>query len=64
MARTRSRPRPSRAQTLVPVTRHCPECQHTLWADSSNYRRPARKGRNVATPDVKSAASDGIRSTT
>src|SRR5439155_184034 len=38
MARTRSRPRPSRAQTLVPVTRHCPECQHTLWADYSNYR--------------------------
>src|SRR5947209_436152 len=38
MARTRSRPRPSRAQTLVPVTRHCPECQHTLWADYRNYR--------------------------
>src|SRR5438093_8918649 len=38
MARTRSRPRPSRAQTLVPVTRHCPECQHSLWADYSNYR--------------------------
>ena len=38
MARTRSRPRPTRAQTLVPVTRHCPECQHTLWADYSNYR--------------------------
>ena len=38
MARTRSRPRPTRAQTLVPVTRHCPECQQLLWADYSNCR--------------------------
>ena len=38
MARTRSRPRPTRVQTLIPVTRHCPECQHTLWADYNNYR--------------------------
>jgi hypothetical protein len=38
MPRTRSRPRPTRAQTLTPVTRHCPECGHTLWADYRNYR--------------------------
>jgi hypothetical protein len=38
MPRTRSRPRPTRAQTLTPVVRHCPECQHLLWADYSNYR--------------------------
>jgi hypothetical protein len=38
MARTRSRPRPTRAQTLTPVSRHCSECQHTLWADYTNYR--------------------------
>ena len=38
MARTRSRPRPTRAQTLAPVTRHCPECGHPLWADYCNYR--------------------------
>jgi hypothetical protein len=38
MARTRARPRPTRAQTLTPVVSHCPECQHRLWADYANYR--------------------------
>jgi hypothetical protein len=38
MARTRRRPRPTRAQTLTPVLTHCPECGHKLWADYANYR--------------------------
>jgi len=38
MARTQSRPRPTRAQTLTPVTLRCPACQQTLWAAYSNYR--------------------------
>jgi hypothetical protein len=38
MARTRSRPRPTRAQTLTPITRHCPACGRRLWADYANYR--------------------------
>ena len=38
MARTRRRPRPTRAQTLAPVLTHCPECGHKLWADYANYR--------------------------
>src|SRR6516225_10706857 len=38
MARTRSRPRPTRAQTLTPVTTHCPACGHRLWADYANHR--------------------------
>jgi hypothetical protein len=38
MARTRARPRPTRAQTLTPVTTHCPACGHRLWADYANYR--------------------------
>jgi hypothetical protein len=38
MARTRRRPRPTHAQTLTPVTTHCPECSHRLWADYDNYR--------------------------
>jgi hypothetical protein len=38
MARTRCRPRPTRAQTLTPVTTHCPECAHRLWADYTNAR--------------------------
>jgi hypothetical protein len=38
MARTRSRPRPTRAQTLTPVLTQCPHCQHPLWADYTNYR--------------------------
>jgi hypothetical protein len=36
--RTRSRPRPTCAQTLTPVTTHCPECGHKLWLDYDNYR--------------------------
>jgi hypothetical protein len=36
--RTRSRPRPTSAQTLTPVTSHCPECGHKLWLDYDNYR--------------------------
>jgi hypothetical protein len=38
MARTRPRPRPTRAQTLTPVTERCPECHHQLWADYDNFR--------------------------
>jgi len=38
MPRTRPRPRPTRAQTLTPVSTHCPECQHALWAGYDNYR--------------------------
>src|SRR6266487_3843293 len=38
MARRRPRPRPTCAQTLTPVTTHCPECGHALWADYTNYR--------------------------
>jgi hypothetical protein len=38
MARTRSRPRPTRAQTLTPITSHCPACGRRLWADYANYR--------------------------
>jgi len=38
MARTRSRPRPTRAQTLTPVTTDCPACGHRLWADYTNHR--------------------------
>jgi hypothetical protein len=38
MARTRRRPRPAYAQTLTPVTTHCPACGHKLWADYTNYR--------------------------
>jgi Transposase, Mutator family len=38
MARTRQRPRPTRAQTLTPITSHCPACGHRLWADYTNYR--------------------------
>jgi hypothetical protein len=36
--RTRSRPRPTCAQTLTPVTTHCPECGHPLWIDYDNFR--------------------------
>lgn len=36
--RTRSRPRPTCAQTLTPVTTHCPECNQPLWQDYANYR--------------------------
>ena len=38
MARTRSRPRPTRAQNLAPVVTHCPECNHLLRADYANFR--------------------------
>src|SRR5947209_6099760 len=38
MPRTRCRPRPSRAQTLKPVTTRCPECGHELAFDYVNYR--------------------------
>jgi len=38
MARRRPRPRPTRVQTLTPVATRCPECQHPLWADYTNYR--------------------------
>src|SRR5947209_6623949 len=38
MARRTPRPRPTRAQTLTPVTTRCPACAHTLWADYQNYR--------------------------
>jgi hypothetical protein len=38
MARTRRRPRPTHAQTLTPVTTHCPDCQHPLWTDYANFR--------------------------
>src|SRR5262245_22779743 len=38
MARTRRRPRPTHAQTLTPVTTHCPACGHRLWVDYTNYR--------------------------
>ena len=36
--RTQSRPRPHCAQTLTPVTTHCPECNHRLWAAYDNRR--------------------------
>ena len=38
MPRTRCRPRPTHAQTLQPVTTHCPECGHRLDFDYANYR--------------------------
>ncbi len=38
MARRCPRPRPTRVPTLTPVTTRCPECQHTRWADSTNFR--------------------------
>jgi hypothetical protein len=38
MPRTRPRPRPNRAQTLAPVTTHCPGCGHALWAAYDNFR--------------------------
>ena len=38
MPRTRSRPRPTHAQTLKPVLTHCPECGGRLGFDYANYR--------------------------
>jgi hypothetical protein len=36
--RRRPRPQPDRTLTLTPVTLDCPECQHRLHADYSNFR--------------------------
>jgi Transposase, Mutator family len=38
MARTRARPRPTAAQTLTPVTTHCPACGHKFRTDYHNFR--------------------------
>src|SRR5438270_809594 len=38
MPRTRCRPRPTRVQTLQPITTYCPECGHRLSFDYANYR--------------------------
>src|SRR5579871_6834052 len=38
MPRTRCRPRPTRRQTLTPVTTRCTECGHHLDFDYANYR--------------------------
>jgi hypothetical protein len=38
MPRTRCRPRPTRAQTLKPLTTVCPECGHDLDFDYANFR--------------------------
>ena len=38
MPRTRARPRPTHAQTLKPITTHCPDCGHRLDFDYANYR--------------------------
>ena len=38
MARTTPRPTPTAAQTLTPLTRHCPVCGNPLWAAYHNYR--------------------------
>jgi Transposase, Mutator family len=38
MARTQRRPQPTHAQTLSPVTSHCPVCGHRLWIGYTNYR--------------------------
>src|SRR5262245_12409391 len=38
MARIHRRPRPTHAQTLSPVTSHCPACGHRLRTDYANYR--------------------------
>jgi hypothetical protein len=38
MARTRSRPPPTQAQTLQPVATPCPECGHLFWAAYPNCR--------------------------
>src|SRR5262245_36806921 len=38
MSRTRSRPRPTHTQTLLPVTNSCPVCFHKLWEDYRNFR--------------------------
>jgi len=38
MARTQRRPQPTHAQTLTPVTSHCPACGHRLHTAYTNYR--------------------------
>ena len=38
MARTRRRPRPTQAKTLIPVATRCPECGQRLWATHSKHR--------------------------
>ena len=38
MPRARSRPRPTLAQSLTPVTTHCPECSRRLHTDYNNFR--------------------------
>src|SRR3954462_15300404 len=38
MPRTRSRPRPTLAQSLTPVATHCPECARRLHTDYTNFR--------------------------
>jgi hypothetical protein len=38
MSRTRSRPRPTHTQTLLPVANSCPVCFHKLWEDYRNFR--------------------------
>jgi hypothetical protein len=38
MPRIHCRPRPTRAQTLKPITTFCPECGHPLTFDYANYR--------------------------
>jgi hypothetical protein len=38
MPRTRSRPRPTHAQSLTPVATHCPECSRKFHTDYNNFR--------------------------
>lgn len=42
MARHTSRPRPTHALTLAPLTRRCPACQKRTHADYSNFRTISR----------------------
>lgn len=38
MPRTQRRPRPTHAQTLMPLRTHCPQCGQRLWAEYTNAR--------------------------
>jgi hypothetical protein len=38
MARTQRRPRPTHAQTLIPILDLCPQCGQRLWTDYTNAR--------------------------
>src|ERR1700758_4443550 len=38
MARTQRRPRPTHAQTLIPILDHCPQCGQRLWTDYTTAR--------------------------